>query len=104
MKSRIPRKQKKRLSKANPIILVNYINIGNLSNEDVREYMYEIIKELKVSKEKGGDNIIQYFIPVRNQESKVECINPVLVNNELYQQAKVQLEEARKALDELLIK
>lgn len=104
MKSRIPRKQKKRLNKTNPIILVYYINIGNLSNYDFKEYIHKTIKFLKINKKNKENNIIQYFIPVKNQESKVECINPILVDNELYQQAKNRLEEANKKLDDLLKK
>lgn len=92
------------MNKANQLILVNYLNIGNLSHKDAKEYMYRIIKDLKINKKMGGAHIVQYFIPVRNQESKVECINPILVDNELYQQAKNKLEEATKKLDDLLKK
>lgn len=100
MKNRIPRKQKKRSGKANPMILVYYINIGNLRNEDINQ----VVNALKMDNKKLGINSIQYYIPVRDQESKVECINPVLVDKNLYQQVANQLEETKKRLDEILKK
>jgi hypothetical protein len=40
-------------------------------------------------------NMVQYFIPVRDQETKIECINPKLVNEEEYQDVLNVLERQR---------
>ena len=58
------------------IILVFYLNIGNLDNQDKEIYIKEISQKLK----KPG--FTQYFIPVRSaQETRVECIYPSSVNS-----------------------
>lgn len=99
---RIPRKMKKN-NKANPLILVYYIKTGALSPQKVKEYMHNISVEMKMDNKRIGLNSIQYFIPVIDQETKVECINPVLVNKDVYKGILDRLEETKSKLDKLLI-
>ena len=72
--------QEKDVNKFNEIILVFYINIGNMSSSDVESFMRDVQKKLK-----GSDDFIKYFIPINEGETRIECINssePNPVNEE----------------------
>jgi hypothetical protein len=98
MKIKIPRKQKKKLKNLQPLVFVFYINVGNLDNHHVAEYMEKIFNVLKNSE----NNFVNYFIPVRDQETKVECINPVQVNKKVYSKVIQQLEEYNTKLNNFI--
>lgn len=99
MKTNLPRKKKKALKKVTQeLIIVCYMNIGNIPNSDVQEYMSKVAKSIQSSK----DKITHYFIPVRDQETRIECINPVRVDNKTYEHIKQKLSVAQKTLDEIL--
>lgn len=59
---------------ADKLILVFYINIGNIAQSEVDSYMKNTINSMAGEEDK---NLIKYFVPIRNGDSKVECIpNP----------------------------
>lgn len=60
---------------ANKIILSAYINIGNLDEDEANQYLTKIKEHIKT---KG---IIYHIIPVRDQETKIECVYPNLVSD-----------------------
>lgn len=61
------------------VILVFYINVGNVPSNDVSEYMDYVQQRLSVNK--PADAAPWFFIPIRDSETRVECINPSLINN-----------------------
>ena len=66
----------------NKTILVFYVNVGNVDNEDVSQYI-ENFKRIIESKEEDKDDVIHYIIPVRDQETRIECINaPMFITSE----------------------
>jgi hypothetical protein len=71
------------------LVLVYYVNIGNIDDSDVEPYLNRVKDMLT------DTNMVQYFIPVRDQETKIECINPKLVNEEEYQDVLNVLERQR---------
>lgn len=75
------------------IILVFYVNVGNLSPQKVAEHMGKIRDMCQ------SDEIIQYFIPVVNQDTKVECLNPKIVSKEDYNKVKEILDKNQKIVD-----
>lgn len=79
------------------IILVFYLKIGNMSEENA----VSIIEKFRLELERE-ENIIYYIIPIRDGETKVECINPKLVSEEDYQQAKKVLENNQKVVNEIV--
>jgi hypothetical protein len=79
------------------IILAHYINMGNRSPMKVAEMMQEIRAVLK-----KDDEIIHFVYPVTNQETKIECLNPKLMSEEDYQQAKNVLEKNQAIITRLL--
>jgi hypothetical protein len=79
------------------IILAHYINMGNRSPMKVAEMIQEIRAVLK-----DDDEIIHFLYPVTNQETKIECLNPKLMSEEDYQQAKNVLEKNQAIITRLL--
>jgi len=79
------------------IILVHYIGVGNLSVKKVEQYLYKITTELLPK----DDSVINYVIPTR-EESRIECLNPKLVSEEDYKQAKELLDRNQKIVDDII--
>lgn len=63
-------------------ILVFYINVGNASPQEVNEIIANVRKTIN-SNEEDKEKIMHYIIPVRDQETKIECLNfPLFISNE----------------------
>lgn len=62
---------------SNKIILVVYVNVGNMDSDDVDHYVKKI-RETIIT-ERG---ISYFFVAVKEQESRIECIYPQCSNNE----------------------
>ena len=73
------------------IIIVHYIDIRHIEKigASVQEYMQ---KATQASQDMIRDDMDMYFIPVR-QDSRVECINPKLVDEDAYKEAKILLDQ-----------
>jgi hypothetical protein len=61
------------------IILVFYLNLGNAPIEDYQRALNSLIPE--------SEDIITFCVKTE-KESRVECINPKLVDNNEYKQVK----------------
>ena len=51
---------------------------------------------------KEEDNIISYWIPVREGETRVECINPKLVSEEDFTEAKRVLDRNQEIVNNII--
>ena len=71
------------------MILVFYINVDGITRQQAEQGLYHL------SKTKHPEGSIQYFLPVKNQPTKVECINPKMVTEEQYETMKKELEEIK---------
>lgn len=76
------------------IILAHYINVGNVSPQKVAEILGDISKSLA-----GQEDVLHYVYPIREGDTRVDCINPKLVTGEEYKYAKEVL-----AFNEKLVK
>ena len=81
------------------IILIHYINVGNIDGNNVSEMMENVVKKFSP---KGEDNIISYWIPVREGETRVECINPKLVSEEDFTEAKRVLDRNQEIVNNII--
>ena len=81
------------------IILIHYINIGNIDDTDVQRLMEDVANKLQPKPE---DNIISYLIPIREGETRVECVNPKLVSEEDFSQAKEVLDRNQKIVNDII--
>ncbi len=73
------------------LILVYYVDIGNLCPEDVDEYINKLIERNK------NENMVQYFVPVRDQETRIDCINPKLLPEDEYEEVREVIERQKRA-------
>jgi hypothetical protein len=53
-------------------VLVHYVNVGNLDHTEISGYMQQIMQLCTYD---GEYHTV--FLPVRNQETKIDCLNPV---------------------------
>jgi len=66
-------------------ILVFYMNVGNMSQEDVGNYIRRVKKEAQL-KDGDEDQVLSIFVPVRDMPTKVECLNvPTILTTEKQQ-------------------
>lgn len=81
------------------IILVHYINIDGVPNNDLARMM-EMVQE---SLAKDAD-IISYIVPVRNEPTRIECVNPKLLknNDDAWDNVKRILDRNQKAVDKFI--
>jgi hypothetical protein len=61
--------------------------------------MEDVVKNFSPEEE---DNIISYWIPVREGETRVECINPKLVSQEDFTEAKQVLDRNQKIVNDII--
>jgi hypothetical protein len=81
------------------IILIHYINVGNIDGNNVSEMMENVVNKFSLKEE---DNIISYWIPVREGETRVECINPKLVSEEDFTEAKRVLDRNQEIVNNII--
>lgn len=81
------------------IILVHYINIDGVPNKDLQGMM-EMVKE---SLAKDAD-IISYIVPVRDEPTRIECVNPKLLRDDdnAWDNVKRILDRNQKAVDKFI--
>lgn len=79
------------------IILVHYVDVGSMDAARVHEHMLNIQKMLH----REEQDTINYIIPIQGQ-TRIECLNPKLVSEEDYKQAKEILERNQKIVDEIV--
>ena len=72
------------------VILAFYMNVGGMSNEDVPILIEKFKEELQ------NDDLIQYFIPIIEGESRVECVYPRYIVSE---EAKSDIDKAISRLN-----
>jgi hypothetical protein len=65
----------------------------------VSEMMEDVINKFSLKEE---DNIISYWIPVREGETRVECINPKLVSEEDFTEAKRVLDRNQEIVNNII--
>lgn len=82
-----------------PIILVFYVNVDSMDEAEVSSFMQSLQKQVQI--EKYTDKIIQYFIPMREGENRIECINPQIVGEDVYQKAMAVVEDMRQAMEKV---
>ncbi len=81
-------------------ILVYYINVGNMSSEEVSEFLQNISTGL-IETEKEN-NILSYLVPIKDTETRIECINPRLLTEEEYLEAKNALKNCKRKMNEFV--
>lgn len=81
----------------NKLILVSYVNVRNIAAEDMPEYL-DGIANLTANME----NVMPIIVPIRDGETRVECINPVLLTEEKYKEVAEKVDEMTTKFNEWL--
>ena len=72
------------------LIVVFYFNVSKYNKIDVPSILYKVERYIKFD-----DSVHSFVIPVYDGESRVECINPKLINEEDYKKVEKQLIEIK---------
>lgn len=86
------------MSENNRLILVFYIDVSRIYEGDVPAFMNEVATDLS----KNDDGTDKYFIPVYEGDSRLECINPVMISEEEYADVKRKIDEIDKIFKDLI--
>lgn len=78
------------------IILVHYIDIGEMPMSEVNNHLRRLQEQL--SKQEG---VISYVIPTRTA-TYIECINPKLVSEDEFKKAQEVLDRNQRIVDNLV--
>ena len=82
------------------IIIVHYIGVKNIHDYDVFDYINEVANAMQIQED---DSVFQYFVPLSStSDIRVECINPVLVDKEKYEEATKKLNELEANLKQAI--
>lgn len=79
------------------LFLVIYLNIASIPSEDVIEYINKVTEVIKFD-----DSVQRLIVPVRGEETKIECINPVLLTEEQYKDAEEKINTLKQVVEEKL--
>ena len=79
------------------LFLVCYLNIESIRAEDVSEYLHSFAEAFTYD-----ESIERIIVPTRKGESRVECINPVLLTDEQYKEAEKKVKNLKKEVETAL--
>jgi hypothetical protein len=79
------------------LFLVIYLNIANIPSQDVVEYINKVAEVTKFD-----DSVQRLIVPVRGEETKIECINPVLLTEDQYKDVEDKINTLKQVVEEKL--
>ena len=80
------------------LILIYYLNLGNITPQRASEILESFGANLN-QEIKEAHHIL---LPIRNGNTRVECLNPKIITQEEYRSVKGFLEKAEGALSDIL--
>lgn len=82
------------------IILVYYIQVEDYTPQRAREILLSVIENVTIK----DDNFHNIVLPIKNGETRVECVNPRFLPESDFQKYKDQLEKSQEELKNLFLK
>lgn len=79
------------------LFIIIYVDVRNVNRVDVSEYLRPIANATVFD-----ESVIRLIIPTRDSETRVECINPVLLTEEQYGETKKRIEDLAEKVKEAL--
>lgn len=87
------------------IMLTLYLNIGNMDGSDINEHCQSVSKSMFPKELMETMNAIVFIIPVRDTESRLECIHPSFVlDADVYQKHTDQMKELNEKINIIINK
>lgn len=82
------------------IILVFYIGCANVNRHEIPEFLNSIADSFR---KRWNDSVETIFIPcIEEVDTRIECVNPKLVNQDAYDKAMDVVEKFKSKTDEIL--
>lgn len=72
------------------LIIVFYINVSDVDPQEMPVYMTDIKDNFAKDK---ADDVVEFFIPIKNGDSRVECINPKAASDDDMQRINTLINE-----------
>lgn len=79
------------------LFIVIYADVRGIHDSDVVSYIKAIASSIKYD-----ESIVKLIIPTRESETRVECINPVLMTEEQYKDVEDKINTLKQAVEEKL--
>lgn len=79
-------------------IVVCYVNVAGFPDEEALSLLDELSKKLATI----DPDIVNYIVPIRSGETRIECINPDLLTGEAYVEATEAVEKLKEAVKNML--
>lgn len=79
------------------LFLVIYLNIASIPSADVVEYISKVAEVTNFD-----DSVQRLIVPVRGEETKIECINPMLLTEEQYKDVEEKINTLKQVVEEKL--
>lgn len=88
----------------NKLILVLYVDVGNLDVNFIKDHVDHVGSSLFTEDVIKATEATTFVIPVRSGGTRIECINPTyIVDQNLYDLHRQKLEEINKNLDYFML-
>lgn len=82
------------------IILVYYIGVKKIAKDYVYDYLTHVRNAIAHDRD---DSVEEFFIPTaESDETRIECINPVMVSEEKYAEVEKTLTEMREKMEKAI--
>ena len=79
------------------LLIVAYINVQGIKDLTVPEILGGVAERLEYD-----ESVNTIIVPTRNSETRIECINPVLLTDEQYQETRYKLEKLTEQMKEVI--
>jgi len=79
------------------LFIVVYVGVHGLEDQTVSEILANVANHMQYD-----DSVNTLIIPTRDSETRVECINPVLLTEEQYEEARKRIETLTEKVEEAI--
>ena len=79
------------------LFIVVYVDVRHIAESDIVAYIQSVTNIMKFD-----DSVVRLFIPTRDSETRIECINPVLLTEEQYKDVEEKINALEQIVEEKL--
>ena len=79
------------------IFLVVYLNVGTVADSEIEDSVKRLADTLNFD-----DSVQLFIIPCRGSDTRIECINPVLLDEKQYKSVEKKIKGLKKTVEEKL--
>jgi len=79
------------------IFLVVYLNVGTAADSEIEDSVKRLADTLNFD-----DSVQLFIIPCRGSDTRIECINPVLLDEKQYKSVEKKIKGLKKTVEEKL--